>query len=77
MHHESIIYTLRNAISSAYRLALAYCGTDPHSIWNAGLTPEEDESYLLEIIEGARDAWRPIWRRRIVRPLEREPRNVP
>lgn len=62
-------FAIRTAISSAVRLALAYGGIAPAQIWREDDNPEDDERLLLEIIEGARDAWRPIWRSRSNRPL--------
>lgn len=62
-------FAIRQAIGAASRLALAYAGVNPRVIWADHDNPENDEHVLLEIVEGARDAWRPLWRSRSNRVL--------
>jgi len=65
---------LQHAIASAYRLALVYFEISAVAdVYQPPDDPEEDEHYLLEVIQGARDAWRPIWRRRSNRHLPEKP----
>lgn len=70
--NESQRRLIERAIQAAYRMALLYTATAEaeHVYPLSGVeTPHEDQTFLVEIMEGARDVWRPLWRCRGNRPM--------
>lgn len=69
--HQRFAY--EQVIGATWRMALVYfrCADVVQVYPNDGRhDPQHDEHILLELVEGARDAWRPIWRGGSNYPLE-------
>jgi len=61
--HQRIAYEAM--LGAAWRLGLLYLKcADTAAIYpdQGRHDPQHDEHILLELVEGARDAWRPFWR---------------